>query len=180
MDKKSRFSWSCDTGGAVGEIIIGAAIIVFVLLPVFSAVIEKYFINTKTQIIKDAIDTTNISTYISINPEELGRNFVVHNETEAWEIYNKLLARNLNLEEDLSPRNNSPADGKVKIESIIIYSGKKSENCPQGTEFRRPGIHSLIVVPIKPLLYSQFILSLMGKDWVELYVHVDSEIPVNN
>ena len=39
-------------GSALSDILIGTAIIVFVILPVFSAVVEKYLINNKIQIIK--------------------------------------------------------------------------------------------------------------------------------
>lgn len=167
-------------GGAVGEVIIGTAIIAFILFPLFSSVIERYLINIRSQIIKDAVDITNISTYVSIDPEYLGRNLVVHNQSETWEIYSKLLASNLNLKEDLSPGDNSVADGKVIVESIIIYTGENPGRCPLGTDIRRPGVHSLITVPVKPSLYSQIILNLMGKSFIELRVHVDSEIPVNN
>ncbi|HHW32034.1 MAG TPA: hypothetical protein GXX20_10250 [Clostridiaceae bacterium] len=164
----------------MGEVIIVAAIIVFILFPMISAVIERYLINIKLQIIKDAVDITNISTYVSIDPEYLGRNLVIHDQSEVWEIYSKLLSSNLNLKEDLSPEDNSVAEEKVKVESIIIYTGDNPEKCPLGTDIRRPGVHSLITVPVKPSLYSQIILNLMGKNSIELRIHVDSEVPVNN
>lgn len=167
-------------GNAVNEVLIGAAIIIFVLFPIFSAIIERYIIIIKAQEIKDSVDITNIATYMAIDTENLGKNLVIHNELEVEAIYSKFLAINLNLEEDLSPKDNSVADGKVRIESIAIYPGGQASICPLGTEIIRPTVHSVVIVPVKPSLYRQVILALLGKCNIELKVHVDSDIPVNN
>jgi hypothetical protein len=167
-------------GGGASEVVLGTAIIVLILFPVFSGVVEKYIINVKAQIIKDALDMTNISTYVSIDSKYLGKTVVIHNEPEVEAIYRRLLACNLNLNEDLSPKACSIADGKVMIEDITIYSGEQATTCPLGTEIIRPTVHSLVIVPVKPSLYRQIILKALGKNSLELKVHVDSDIPVDN
>jgi hypothetical protein len=167
-------------GGGASEVVIGAAVIVLILFPIFSVVVEKYIINVKALIIKDALDVTNISTYVSIDSKYLGKTVVIHNEPEVEAIYRRLLACNLNLNEDLSPKVCSIADGKVIIEDITIYSGEHAATCLWGTEIVRPTVHSLVIVPVKPSLYRQIILKALGKSCIELKIHVDSDIPVNN
>jgi len=167
-------------GSALSDILIGTAIIVFVILPVFSAVVEKYLINNKIQIIKDAVDLTNISTYNALNTVRLGKNQVFINESEAEAVYRTLLAKNLHLNGDLSPCSDSVADGTVVVDSIIVYTEGMPLTCPCGTSIKRPSVHSVVKVPVRPVLYRQVILEIMGKQHIEFTVHVDSEIPVNN
>lgn len=167
-------------GSAAADVVLGAAIIIFVILPVFSVVIEKYIIYNKLLAIKDAVDMTNISAYNAINAENLGRNVVTIDNEKIDSLYRYLLARNLNLNSDLSPHPDSIAEGTVNIDSIIIYTGGFPLTCPGGTEFKRPAVHSTITVPVKPSLYRQIILDMIGREHIELKVHVDSDIPVNN
>lgn len=167
-------------GSAVLEVAIGAAIIVFVVFPVFSVILEKYSIANKVQIIKDAVDMTNISAYNALSPNDLGKSVVTFNSMEVMDIYRSLLARNLNLNSDLSPRSHSIAEGNVDIEALEIYTEGFPTVCPNGTGIRRPSVHSLITVPVKPSLYRQFVLNLLGREYIELKIHVDSDIPVNN
>ena len=61
-----------------------------------------------------------------------------------------MLAKNLQLDFDLNPLENSIADYKVSIESIIIYTDSLPVKCPYGVNITRPAIHSCIIVPIKP------------------------------
>jgi hypothetical protein len=170
----------CSNGSAVADILIGTAIILLVILPVFSAVVEKYIVNNKIQIIKDAVDMTNISAYNAISTASLGQNQVHFDENEVEAIYRTLLAENLNLKDDLSPEQNSLADDKVIIDSINVYTDGMPLTCPNGTAIERPTVHSVVIVPVKPDLYRGVILKLMRKQHIEFIIHVDSEIPVNN
>jgi len=167
-------------GSAVTDLVISAAIIAFIILPVFSAVMEKYIIQNKAQIIKDAVDMTNVSTYNAIKADSLGRNKIELDAAETEEIYSSLLAANLRLDNDLKPLKDSIAEGKVTIDSLVIYTDGFPLYCPDGCRIERPSVHSCVTVPVKPSLYRQVLLDLLGKDLVELKVHVDSDIPVNN
>jgi hypothetical protein len=167
-------------GSAVVDVVLAAAIIVFVILPVFSAIVERFILFNKVQIIKDAADMTNVSVYNAINAGNLGKDTVNLDFPEAEYIFRILLAANLKLDIGLSPLPQSLAEGNVLIDSLEIYSGGFPRTCPDGTIINRPTVHSLISVPVKPTLYRQLILNALGKDYLELKVHVDSEIPVNN
>lgn len=90
-------------GSAVTDVVIGAAVIVFVLLPIFSFIAEKFIVLDKAQMIKDAVDMTNISTYNAMLAGSLGKEEVSLSHGEAEEIFISLLAANLNLKPDLSP-----------------------------------------------------------------------------
>jgi hypothetical protein len=148
-------------------------------MPVFSLVIEKYIFMNIAQTLKDSVDITNIAVYNALSAESLSRGDVDFDTDRARMIYNRLLAENLSLEVNLMPQESSVAEGQVRIDSLILYSGGFPHVCPDGTEIVRPTVHSVVAVPVKPMLYRQIILNALGKESVELIVHVDSEIPVN-
>jgi len=166
-------------GSSVVDVVIWAAIIVFVIIPVFAAIIERFIILNKIQIIKDAVDITNISTYNSIKAEYLGRTIVEFDRDKVYAIYRELLTENLNLDGDLLPGSGSIPEGKVRIDSIAIYTGQFPVVCPEGLEIKRPAIHSVVTVPVKPALFSEMVLNLLGKQNIELKIHVDSDIPLD-
>ncbi|HHW49117.1 MAG TPA: hypothetical protein GXX14_10965 [Clostridiaceae bacterium] len=170
---------NCCKGSSVVDVVIWAAIIVFVIMPVFAAVIEKFILLNKIQVIKDAVDITNISTYNSIVAEYLGKTIVEFDRDKVYNIYRELLSENLNLNWDLSPRDGSIAKGNVRIESIVLYTSQFPAVCPEGLEIKRPAVHSVVTVPIKPALFSEMILNMLGKQNIELKIHVDSDIPLD-
>lgn len=170
----------CKRGSGVTDVIIIAGLIVFVILPILSVVLEKFTILPKGQLIKDSIDIANISIYNALSVPETSKAIVVPDNTEALNIYKRLLAENLNLNADLTPTSNSLAEGPVAIDSLIIYSGGFPQVCPYGVILSRTTVHTVVTIPIKPSLYRAILLQLMGKEYVELKVHVDTEIPVNN
>ncbi|NLC68278.1 MAG: hypothetical protein GX754_05730 [Clostridiaceae bacterium] len=177
----------CCTGGSgITDVLITASIIILVFLPVFSAVMERYILLVKAQIIRDAVDVTNLSVYYSMETENLGRGYVYFNEEQLQKIYKNMLAENLCLDADLNPQEGSIADYRVEVESIMIYHDNPDcgedypAACPGGTVIVRPAVHSTIIVPVKPVFFAEIIKLLPGKEYAELKVHVDSDIPVNN
>lgn len=169
-----------DGSSGVFTVILTAALIIFVLFPVFSVVFEKHLINVKGQMLKDAIDITNIAAYDSLRALQASKGSVDMSSMDIQEIFKKLLAKNLNLNEDLTPKENSIAEGTVVIESIEVYIENFPALCPLGKVIERASVHSIITVPIKPSLYRGFILNAIGKQYIDLNIHVDSEIPLNN
>jgi hypothetical protein len=167
-------------GSAVAETAVAAAVLIFMILPVFSVIIEKYILSVKTQVIRDAVDITNISAYNALNPDDLGKVRVNASGERCAEIFKDMLARNLKLDGNLDPEQGSVAEGQVEIKSIEIYNSGFPATCPDGTSILRPSVHSCVVIPVKPSLYRSLIFSLLGKDHIDVIVHVDSEIPVNN
>lgn len=167
-------------GSVVTEIVLMAALLVFIIMPVFSTVIEKYVLMEKARIIRDAVDMTNISAYNALAPGELGRAAVDMSYAEVLDIYIRILGKNLNLEEDLDPKTDSVAEGRVEVLSLVVYSSGFPSECPEGAAITRPSVHSCINVPVKPSLYRSIILGMLGKEHIDLVVHVDSEIPLDN
>ncbi|HOJ11390.1 MAG TPA: hypothetical protein PK733_12475 [Clostridiales bacterium] len=169
-----------EKGSSISDVLIGAAIIIFIILPVFSAVVERYILFAKVQIIKDAVDITNISAYNALKTDSLGKTTVDFHNDKISGIYKKILAGNMKLDLDLNPTESSVADDTVIIKSIIIYTENIPNICPYGTSILRPAVHSCIVVPVKPTIYSRIIRKITGKNTFKLEVHVDSDIPINN
>ena len=169
----------CVKGSGTTDVLIVGAVIVFVLLPVFSAIMERYILFAKTQVIKDAMDITNLSAYYALETEILGKGCVDFSESRVLQIYREMLAKNLQLDADLNPLEGSIVDCQVRIESVIIYTGDFPATCPYGTVMIRSAVHSSIVVPVKPVFFREIIMSLSGKEYTELKVHVDSDIPIN-
>jgi hypothetical protein len=166
-------------GSAALDVVIAAAIIVFVIFPVFSAVLEKYVVMNRIQLIKDAVDITNVSLYTAIDAGNLGQSVITMDDENVYEIYKGLLCKNLNLDESFFPEENSVADGEVGIDSLVIYTDELPVTCPEGVHITRPAVHSIVIVPVRPVLYRRMMLKLSGREYIELRVHVDSEIPVD-
>lgn len=167
-------------GSVVTEIILMGALLVFIILPVFSSVIEKYILMEKSRAIRDTVDVTNISAYNALAASELGRDEIDADQSQITELYKKILSINLKLDAGMQPEPHSIAEGKVEILSVEVYSDGFPVVCPDGTVLTRPSIHSSISVPVRPSLYRGIILNMLGKDHIDIVVHVDSEIPVNN
>ena len=62
MAKLSR-----ERGSAVTQVVLMAALLVFIILPVFSAVIEKYILLEKARVIRDSVDMANLSAYNALS-----------------------------------------------------------------------------------------------------------------
>ncbi len=167
-------------GSVVTEIVLMAAMLVFIILPVFSTIVEKYVLMEKARVIRDAADMTNISAYNAISAADLGKTAVDVSHTEVLDIYAQMLGRNLRLEEDMDPRPDSVAEGQVEVLSLVVYSDGFPATCPEGAAITRPTVHSCISVPVKPSLYRGIILGMLGRDSIDIVVHVDSEIPLDN
>jgi len=167
-------------GSSVADILIIASIILFVFLPIFCALMERYMVFSKSQIIRDAIDVANLSLYYAIETETLGKGFVSFNEDDLMQIYKKMLSKNLLLDAEMNPTDNSIIGSEVRIESIMIYTDGFPSVCPFGTVITNPAVHSYIIVPIKPVFFKDIISALSGKEYTELKLHIDSDIPINN
>ncbi len=167
-------------GSVVTEIVIMAAMLVFIILPVFSTIVEKYVLMEKARVIRDSVDMTNISAYNALSATVLGKAAVDVSHTEALNIYTVMLGRNLKLEGDMDPKPDSIAEERVEVLSLVVYSNGFPAACPEGAPITRPTVHSCIRVPVKPSLYRGIILGMLGRESIDIVVHVDSEIPLDN
>ena len=175
MKKHSR-----ERGSAVTQTVLMAAVLIFIIMPVFSAVIEKYILMEKARVITDSVDMTNISAYNALSSAELGKVRIGAERSDILEIYRHILSINLRLNDDLEPQPDSVAEGCVEVLSLEIFSSDFPAHCPEGVPITRPAVHSTIRVPVRPALYRGIILGMLGREYVDIIVHVDTEIPVNN
>ncbi len=172
-------------GSVVSDFLLFILIIIFVVIPLFSSVFEQYVLLLKGQAVKDAIDITNLAAYNAMTITEKSENIITAAASDIKANYIPILALNMNLNSDLTPKENSIADGTVEIINITVYSKGMSFpiTCPKGSIISRPSIHSIIKVPMKPSLYwniYRFITGAIGDGMREYNIHVDTELPVNN
>jgi hypothetical protein len=157
-----------------------AAAIVFILIPVFAAVMEGYIINIKAMIIKDSVDMANLSAYNAMEVKSLSTVNVDINHGQARESFCSVLSNNMRLKEDMTPMPGSIAESKVTLKELNLYTSGLPLVCSKGKDISRPTVHSVIEVPIRPTLFSGLILEALGEDFIVLEIHLDSEIPINN
>ncbi|HOJ10595.1 MAG TPA: hypothetical protein PK733_08380 [Clostridiales bacterium] len=170
-------------GSATAHVIALLGLIIFIILPLFAVVMERYILYNKVNIIKDAVDVANLASYNAISTEDAAKNDAAIRLNSEITIYKNILAKNLKLKADMTPEGNSIAEGEVVIDELKAYLHINTTfpiTCSQGNSITRPTMHSVIKVPIKPMLFRRVILSAIGKDVIYIKVHVDTELPINN
>ena len=58
----------------------------------------------------------------------------------------------------------------VQVKSVAVSAAHRNA---------RPAVHTVVTVPVRPSLYRGVVLGLMGQDYVELKVHVDTDLPAD-
>ncbi|SHJ43553.1 hypothetical protein [Lutispora thermophila] len=172
-------------GSVVSDILFYGFVIVFVVLPVFSVVFEQYILLLNAQAIKDAVDVTNLAAYNAMKVSDKSETKITADAEDIKNIYKTLLALNMNLNNDLTPKENSIAAGKVEIINVTVYPKGMSfpVTCPKGGTISRPSVHSIIKIPIKHTLFWNVYRFFTGTtdDGIKDYeAHIDTELPYNN
>lgn len=166
-------------GSSLVDAILAATIIVLVVLPIFSFILEGYIFTNKIQVIRDTVDITNMAVLNSLDWVYLSRTGLDFNYDVLAENYKQILAENLLLDTDMNPKKESILDGRVIIEELMVYTGEFPESCPLGTQLLRNSVHSVIVFTVKPTLYSRALQLLTGTEFIEFKIHTDTELPAN-
>ena len=170
-------------GSAVSHVISTLGLIIFIILPLFAVVMERYILYNKVNIIKDAVDIANLAIYNAIHTGDAAKNETAITIKSEMTLYKNIVAKNLKLNADMTPKENSIAEGEVVVEELRAYLFTNTTfptTCQQGNNITRPTIHSVIKVSIKPTLFRRVVLSTIGKDVINIKVHVDTELPINN
>lgn len=168
-----------EKGDIIGTSLIIIMILIFVVFPIASVVIEKNIALIKGQEIKDSMDITNVAVYNALNVQSTSMANIDFKSADALAIYRRILAENLRLNSDLTPTASSIAENTVVINELNFYTSGFPLTCSKGKTITRPTIHATITVPIRPSLYRAVILSMIGKQYVDLEVHVDTNLPIN-
>ncbi len=167
-------------GTVLVDVILFGALIVFVILPLVSLVLEWQIVVIKVQSIQDAVDLATLSTFGALENVSYGKDGLNLNYDRLREDYMKTLSDNLRLDAGMNPEDNSVLGGRVIIEELEIYSDNLPVNCSGGTLLTMPSVHTIIIFSIKPSLYGAALLELSGREYFDFRVHIDSEMPVNN
>lgn len=181
-------------GSIVSDLLIFTFVLMFIILPFFSIVLEQHILLLKGQALRDAIDITNIAVYNAMDIEAKAETVVVagRNESERLQtenrikdIFKPLLALNLDLNNDLTPNANSLVDGKVVIESIEIFPTGLTFpiDLPEGDKVNCPSVYSIVKVPIRPNLFwnvYRYFRNIAGDGLQDFYIRVITELPENN
>lgn len=160
-----------ERGTSVTEALIGFAGVIFILLPLFTFVSEKYILFARVQLIRDSVDLSHMSLYNAISAERLSGGEVSLDEGQMNLIFSRILRKNLNLDENMEPLRECGIAGKVEVLSLEFH---------KADPVKGPSVSSMIVVPIKPVFFQNIILGMLERDCIELKIRVDSRIPVNN
>ena len=143
---------------------------------------ERYILYNKVNIIKDVVDIANLAVYNAIHTQD-AKHETARTIKSEMTLYKNIVATNLKLTADMTPKENSIAEGEVVVEELRAYLFTNTTfptTCQQGNNITRPTIHSVIKVSIKPTLFRRVVLSTIGKDVINIKVHVDTELPINN
>lgn len=166
-------------GSSLAGAILAAAIIVLVVLPIFSFILEGYIFTNKIQVIRDAVDITNMAAVNSLDWVSLSKTGMDFDYGILRENYERILAENLLLDANLRPQAKSVLDGNVEIEELSVFMDGFPLFCPLGTKLNRSGIHSVIAFIVKPTLYGKVLWLLTGKEFFEFTMHTDTELPAD-
>lgn len=163
-------------GQGLGLFIFFMLILVFIVIPLFSAIVEKQLTQLKISDIGESIELSSIATYDSLVSSSLSDTIVSIDSIEATNTFKKYLADNLNINSDLTPKPSGIIAGTVVVNSFQIYVSSFPRTCPNGKLLTKPSIHTFITVPVTPTLYKYSILQVLGEDKKNLKFHYDTEI----
>lgn len=166
-------------GSSLIDAILTATLIVLVILPIFSFILEGYIFTNKIQVIRDTVDITNMAAVNSLDWVSLGKTGVSFDYGVLRENYKRILIENLLLDSNMRAKEDSLLDGNVVIEELAVFTDGFPVICPLGTQLLRNGVHSVIVFMVKPTLYSQVLRLLTGTEFIEFKMHTDTEIPAD-
>ena len=129
------------------------SVVFFIVIILCTFVIEWYYMNVKSEVVKDALTFSALSVYKNIEQSQLQNgNLTLTNEMKVT--FNKYLAKNLNLNENLSSKENSIIIGKVEIDYMKIYEKDDIEKTyPDGNIIEyKPSLFVRIKYDIEPIL----------------------------
>ena len=167
-------------GTVLVDVILFGALIIFVMLPLVSLILEWQIVIIKVQSIQDAVDLATLSAFGALENVSYGKDGLNLNYERLKEDYMKTLSDNLKLDGGMNPEDNSVLGGRVLIEELEIYCADLPVNCSGGTLLTMPSVHIIIIFSIKPALYGAALLELSGREYFDFRLHSDSEMPVNN
>lgn len=167
-------------GTVLVDVILFGALIVFVILPFISLILEWQIVIIKVQSIQDAVDLAAMATFGALENISYGKEGLNLNFDRLTEDYRRTLSENLRLDEDMNPEANSVVGNRVIIEELEIFTDGFPANCSEGTLLTMPSVHTIIRFSIEPALYGAALLKLTGREYFDFRLHIDSELPVNN
>ncbi|QUI25915.1 hypothetical protein HZI73_26240 (plasmid) [Vallitalea pronyensis] len=158
-----------DNKGSSGilSILLIAFFVIFLIMPVFAAVFEKQMMTKIARDTKSIIKDSLEATYTTLNIEKTSIKDIEFT-SDFKQIFDKYVIDNLNLNVDFTPTDKSMADAKVQVTEL------------QYEDRTRKFINVKVILPIKPHIYRQILLSIMGKEWIGYEIPYTLSLPVDN
>ncbi|MBO8129662.1 MAG: hypothetical protein H0Z39_10805 [Peptococcaceae bacterium] len=153
-----------------GSAIIGLAAI-FMGIMLFALVFDVGYLFVKREVIKQALDFSNMAVYREIDEAKLADGELYINEAPAQDTFLVFLQDNLKLDSSLNPLPGSVVTGQVQVVDFRIYNpGDLPTVDPLGTPINEVAVHSHIIAPVRPVFSGMFTT-------VDLPVAITTDIP---
>lgn len=137
----------------------------------FALIFDVGYLMVRREIIKNAMDFSNMAAYREISTEKLAVNELYIDEVLAEETFEETLQHNLKLDSSLDPLSDSMASDTVKIVSFEVFNPDKLPATDSvGNLVEEVAVHSRIVVSLKPMFIGLF-------KTVDLPVAITTDIP---
>lgn len=115
------------------------------------------FLYTRRQVIKQALDYSNMAVYREMDRNKLADGILYIDEVAGQDTFREFLARNLKLDGDLNPLPGSLAAGRVEILDFRVFN---PEDLPgvdgMGHPVDEVTVFSAIRVPVRPVFSGLF------------------------
>lgn len=180
MIKKMMADERGDIG--VGTILMVTTLIVLVIFPLSAFIFDFLRIQVVAGEVAKSIDAAVIDGYHSLDLEFLSKEeFIADNGLFEYYVTEEV-KRSLKLNDDLSPKENSVLDGPLSINSVKFYDSTllPYTDTDSGKVYNRPFVEINFTIRLKPLLYQQIILDVLGQPYKEFTASRKSSLPINN
>lgn len=179
--KKLKNLLQDESGGAATWVIGGIILFILVILPVLSQTIERNRVNIIRNDTVTAVDLSIRSAIVSLEENQATSRDYAFNSAEFRALFEGFLAKNMNLNSDLSATDNALVDDTVVVKQLAYHG---SADLPftspvTGKTYNRPYFSVELQLIIAPSLYRQVIHDLFGISGFHYTFYYDASVPVD-
>lgn len=171
-----------DNAGNVSLWVIGGIVVFFlIILPVVSQIIERHRVNIIRNDTVTAVDLALRSAIVSLEEYQAESQDLAFDSVEFRAFFESYLAKNMNLNADLTPTDNALVDGAVIINELDFHgSAELPFTSPvTGKTYNRPYFSVKLRLIIAPSLYREAIQKLVGISEFHYTFYYDVSLPID-
>jgi len=144
-----------DNKGATSAII--GVVTVMIAIMLFALAFDTAFLYVRRDVIKQALDYSNLAVYRELDRDRLADGELYLNEIAAQDTFREFLAQNLRLDGNLNPLPGSPAAEPVTVADFRIFNPEDLPNTDGlGNPVTEVSVYSQIWVPVRPVFAGLF------------------------